>query len=246
LIGIIFISIFVINNIYSQSIYGESETDIGVRGSSVSAHGVLGSSIASYGVLGSSSTGIAVYGSSNSSYGVYGRSTSGTGVRGFSSQHHGAIFRGNKDGGYADIVLQGSSQTGTGDNGVIMSDPVFPGSDIFMVANDAVVTKIDNNNNDSGNFYVVDGNGANLFQVDHNGNVSAQGSTINGSDRNRKEQITDVLIQVFSKPSKKCPYTSGSIWEKLEDTSVPWLRISMQLLASEMMIGRSLLLMQME
>ena len=106
--------------------------------------------------------------------------------------YHGAYFRGDKDAGYVDIVLGSSSGISTGDNGVIMSDPSYSGSDIFLVGNDAVVARIDNNNNGTGNFLVYGENSEELFRVNHSGDVLVKGSTVHGSDRNRKERIVAI------------------------------------------------------
>lgn len=146
----------------------------------------------SQGIHGDSDNSIGVYGVSNSWFGVYGKSNTAYGLAGLSGQFHGALFRGYKDGGFADIVLAASSNSSTGDNGVIMSDPSFAGSDIFLKANDAVVVQIDNNNNTEGNFLVWDGNNTNLFLVTHDGDVLVKGATVHGSDRNQKEEITGI------------------------------------------------------
>ena len=73
-----------------------------------------------------------------------------------------------------------------------MSDPDVTGSNLFVAANHAVVAKIDKNKNGEGSFLVQDGLGCVLFQVDINGNVKVNNSTVHGSDRNRKEQINTV------------------------------------------------------
>ena len=143
-------------------------------------------------IYGQSASGTGVRGSSGNSYGVYGISFGSYGVSGYSLQHHGSVFQGKKEEGFADIILGAKDGTGAGDNGVIMSDPNYPNSDMLLIANDAVVIKIDNNENSSGNFNVQDGDGDVLFQVDESGTVSLKNSFLQRSDRNSKDHITNL------------------------------------------------------
>jgi hypothetical protein len=196
-----------------QGVNGTSSTWWGVRGTSNSSYGVYGSSTSSYGVYGQSNNDIGVRGVSISSHGVYGYSESDIGVFGFSFASHGAYFRGDKLGGFADIVLGASSNTNTGDNGVIMSDPDFPGSDIFLRSNDAVIIELDDNFGDEGNFEVWNANdqvvlraledgqfeiwdggitNERILLMQPDGDLFIDGNLSQGSDRNRKENITDV------------------------------------------------------
>ena len=115
--------------------------------------------------------GTGVAGIADMGYGLRGRSDTNYGLYAESRLFSGAYFRGEKGNGFADIVLGASPliDAANDDDGTIMSDPDAVGSDLFFVANDAVVAKIDRNNNGSGNFYVQDGNGTNLLQVTKSG-----------------------------------------------------------------------------
>ncbi|MCB0668234.1 MAG: tail fiber domain-containing protein [Saprospiraceae bacterium] len=178
-----------------QSIFSESEFEVAVRGKSINNGGVVGESTSSYGV----------YGGSSSSIGVYGYSVTSTGITGFSNHSYGASFRGSKDGGYADIVLRASSVDDTGDDGIIRSDPDVSGSDILLQGNDAVVARIDFNNNGTGNFFVRGQNNTILFRVAHDGTVSASGGFTHNSDRNLKEQIDDLSYGDVLKALQRMP-----------------------------------------
>jgi len=177
----------------------------GIVGQSDIFTGVLGESNSWFGVSGESDSYIGVSGRSVSHVGVSARSDDSYGLTARSDNFHAAYFRGDKEGGFADIVLLASGDNATGDNGVIMSDPSRDGSDLFMVANDAVVARIDNNKNGQGNFFVWDGEGTNLFQVNIDGDVLVKGSTVHGSDRNRKEQITDISYPKILQSIKEMP-----------------------------------------
>ena len=149
--------------------------DVGVHGRSFDAGD---------GVSGESFNGNGIYGISSNGYGVYGESRLG----------NGSYFIGRKQTSFADIVLGAEGKTGTEDNGVIMSDPAYGGSDIFLISNDALIIKIDNNQdaNEGGNFIIQDGAGTELFKVTESGTVSVQNSILQRSDRNSKELITDL------------------------------------------------------
>jgi hypothetical protein len=214
-VAVMAISILCIRHGHSQSILGESDigtgvfgtsnADIGVRGSSMSYIGVYGTSNTYFGVYGLSNFNAGVAGYSYSNAGVYGVSNNHIGIYGLSHNSHGAYFRGDKEGGFADIVLKASSGSSAGDDGVIISDPDVVGSDIFLKANDAVVVQIDKNNNSQGNFFVWDGSGTNLFQVTHDGDVLVKGATVHGSDRNRKEEITGISYSNVLQAIKDMP-----------------------------------------
>ncbi len=65
---------------------------------------------------------------SGQSYGVYGRSNSASGA--------GVVARGYELG--ADIILGGNGNVGTGDDGLISSNPSYPSSDIVLFTNDTI------------------------------------------------------------------------------------------------------------
>lgn len=119
---------------------------------------------------------------------------------------NGNYFRGDKGTGKADIILGGMSNgLSSGDDGVITSDPVYPGSDLFLQANDAVIARINNNSNGNGNFFVWDGNNTNLFQVQADGTVRVKGTTVHGSDLNMKESIQDLAYSEILKSVIEMP-----------------------------------------
>ena len=73
-----------------------------------------------------------------------------------------------------------------------MSDPSYGDSDIFLISNDAVVLELDNNRDQTGNFFIKAGDDSVIFQVTEGGTVYVKGSSVHGSDRNRKECIIDL------------------------------------------------------
>ncbi|MCB0686693.1 MAG: tail fiber domain-containing protein [Saprospiraceae bacterium] len=87
----------------------------------------------------------------------------------------GNYFRGSKGPGEADLILGGTfNGQSSGDDGVITSDPTIFTSDLIMEANDAVIARIDKNNNGQGNFFVWDDNATTLFQVSQAGDVTVR------------------------------------------------------------------------
>lgn len=158
--------------------------------------------------------GIGVRGVGENNVGVDGFSTQSYGVRGQSSQHHGAYFKGAN--GFASIVLGGSNYIAGDDDGVIMSDPFYTGSDIILVSNDAVVVKLDNDNNEAGQFEIRRGNNDVVFSVDESGNVKLNGTTIHSSDRNKKTNFqavatADILTKLCAIPIQKWNYKDGTM-----------------------------------
>lgn len=93
----------------------------------------------------------------------------------------------------------------SGDDAILQSNPEQAGGDLFLESNDAVVVRIDKNNNGQGNFFVWDDNATTLFQVTQAGNVYVGNSLVHSSDRNRKEKIdpinyTDILEALKDMP----------------------------------------------
>lgn len=169
----------------ARGIFGEATSTgngitYGVRGesSSTRGRGVLGEAKASSGVA------IGVRGES--------RSTEGRGVFGWANAENGAAFGvyGSSDspdgaGVYAlgrgehdpDLVLGGRSTSN--DNGVIWSDPSYPGSDIFIRSNDHVGIHLDRDGDgeDSSRLYVYNGDGNTIFRLDESGFLRVRNSS---------------------------------------------------------------------
>ncbi len=164
------------------------------------------------GVSASSTEGDGVYGYSESGRGVVGSSDYLYGLLGTSRYFHGAEFHG-ADGNFADIVLRGSNYINGGDNddGVIMSDPRFSGSDIWLVSNDKVIIELDNDTSQTGDFRILDDTNGIIFRVYETGTVQVKGTTVHGSDRHRKQNITavnyaDVLARISDMPVYRWQY----------------------------------------
>ena len=201
----------------STSSYGVQGSGIfqpGIYGTSQKHAGVLGVGIEFPGVMGQSDLVTGVAGYSNKGSGVFGNSTYSVAVSGISDEFHGSKFQGGP--GFADIVLEGSNYLGGNDDGVIMSDPDLPGSDIFLASNDAVIIELDKNGDETGNFEIWNGVGDKVFRLTDNGqteiwanfsfppvslrtfllertgNLTISGTLTEGSDRNRKENIRSI------------------------------------------------------
>lgn len=86
------------------------------------------------------------------------------------------------------VVLDPNS----GDDAILSSNPMDASGDLFLESNDAVIARIDKNDSDNGNFFVWDHAGTNLFQVTHAGDVISSKAIMQGSDRNRKDNIVDL------------------------------------------------------
>ncbi len=74
----------------------------------------------------------------------------------------------------ADLILAGNDASN--DDGRIYSDPAFPGSDTILVSNDAVQFELDNDNNESGNLWVLNGANTTVFSINENGDMTAIGT----------------------------------------------------------------------
>lgn len=195
---------FLVETVTTRAIRGESFSNTGVSGLSFEGNAVSGTTIEGAGVYGQSSDGVGLQALSQNNYSVSGRS--------FTS--HGAYFKGGS--GYASIVLGGSNYVAGSDDGVIMSDPAFTGSDIILVSNDAVVVKLDNDNNEAGQFEIRRGNNDVVFEVDESGNVKINGTTIHSSDRNKKAnfepiETEDILKKLCAIPIQKWNYKEDTL-----------------------------------
>lgn len=123
---------------------------------------------------GTGGNGIGVWGSQNGSgWGLYGTSVTGYGafVSSSSAGGRGLYARAGSDAD-ADIVLGGNNSTD--DDGRIISDPNYSGSDIFLTSNDAVVIELDSDAGtaEDADFSIENGDGALIFNVDDSGEVA--------------------------------------------------------------------------
>jgi hypothetical protein len=87
------------------------------------------------------------------------------------------------------LIVSGSANTGAGDNGIISSNPDYAGSDILLRSYDAVIVQLDYDNNELGDFGIVNGAGTTVFNVSEAGNVTINGSQVHASDRRLKKEI---------------------------------------------------------
>ena len=90
------------------------------------------------------------------------------------------------------LIVSGSSNTGAGDNGIISSNPDYLGSDLFLRSNDAVLVYLDYDDNETGDFGIVNGVGTTVFNVNEAGTVTVNGSTVHSSDRRLKKEIETI------------------------------------------------------
>jgi hypothetical protein len=80
-----------------------------------------------------------------------------------------------------DIVLRGNGSGNSVDDGIISSDPLYSGSDIYLRSNDALVVELDNDDNGSGSLIIRNGEDDDVFTVNESGNVSFDGGLQLGS-----------------------------------------------------------------
>lgn len=123
--------------------------------------------------------GIGVWGSQDGGgWGIYGTTVSGFAGR-FTATGAGGVgvYAQASSGADPDLILGGNTNTNQGDDGVISSDPLYPGSDIFLRTNDAVVIELDHDGNgEDADFMIQDKDGNLIFNVDESGAVTADGS----------------------------------------------------------------------
>jgi len=142
-------------------------------------YGVAGYSEENYGagVLGSAD--------SSSGYGGYFLNTAASGV---------GLYAKGSEGGAADMVLGGEGSGGNDDDGRILSDPAYNGSDIYLVSNDAIVLDLDNDNDEDGDLEVRNSGKTTILKAGENGGVNlgidaGGATTINIGDRYRDNAI---------------------------------------------------------
>ena len=172
----------------AAGVYGSSEED--------RTFGVLGESDLGIGVEGyignPSNNNTAVFGfNEGGGDGVGGYSAQGTGISGStdSAVGFGGYFENNVVGGAglyaqggddwsADIILGGQDAD---DDGTLYSDPTMPGSDLVLVSNDATAVVLDANNDEEGNFLVLNGSNDIVFEVNEQGDTNITGDlTVQG------------------------------------------------------------------
>ncbi len=105
--------------------------------------------------------------------------------------------------GQPDLVLGGGSNTVTGDDGILSSQPDYPSSDLIFYTNDAFAIYLnkDGSTGEDADFEIYDDAGSLIFnvdmsgRVDMNGPVYVNGTLVHGSDRNAKERVVSVDTQ---------------------------------------------------
>jgi hypothetical protein len=170
-----------IDNVVSgQTAYGVVGVAID-EGSLSDAVGVRGEAAGGYGVEGEGSRGLVGNGTLigvEAVGGFRGGSLLGTG------SGVGVYARGGPL-AVADLVLGGTS--GTSDDGILRSEPNLTDSDLFLLANDAVVVRLDADGNTAdSDFEIRDGGNSVIFAVDDSGEVTVDGIVVHSSDRERK------------------------------------------------------------
>jgi hypothetical protein len=124
---------------------------------------------------GTGGLGIGVWGSQNGSgWGLYGTSVTGYGAYLATTGAGGrGLYARGGSGSDADIVLGANDTSNLGDDGRIISDPNYSGSDIFLTSNDAVVVQLDSDASaEDADFTVQDRDNATIFNVDESGEAS--------------------------------------------------------------------------
>ena len=113
-------------------------------------------------------------GLSGITYGVYGRDWSADGYGGYfdnTAVNGVGLFASGGGSVAADIVLGGTASGGNDDDGRILSDPAYTGSDIYLVSNDAIVLDLDDDNNEDSALEVRNTNKTTVLKANENGNV---------------------------------------------------------------------------
>ncbi|PHS67312.1 MAG: hypothetical protein COB12_03975 [Flavobacterium sp.] len=112
--------------------------------------------------------------------GLYVGSAIDDGVHVASANDKGGVFIGTIAGVHAessidinpDLILGGTANTSTGDDGIITSDPAYSSSDIRIKSNDAVVIHLDQDNDEDGSFQIKNDIGTTIFDIDEYGNTT--------------------------------------------------------------------------
>jgi hypothetical protein len=132
---------------------------------------------ASFGVYVESPAGAGVQVDSPGNIGVWVTSAHGDGVvaNSVSSSHFGGHFANMADGG-GGLYARLGGNSASDDDGRIYSDPAYTGSDILLVSNDAVQLEMDNDNNEAGHFWLLNGANTTVFSVNESGDMVAIGT----------------------------------------------------------------------
>ena len=154
-----------------------SAAERGVNVDSAGGAGVFVSQAGTSGLYVNTATTNGLYVNEAGEHGVRARTTSADYFGGnfINAAPNGAGLRAKAgDGSTPDLILAGNNNTTGGDNGRISSDPDYESSDLFLVSNDAVVVKLNNDQNvedDGSAFSVRDQNNNDLFRIQDNGDI---------------------------------------------------------------------------
>jgi len=124
---------------------------------------------------GTGGNGIGVWGSqAGSGWGLYGTSVTGYGAYLTSSTAGGrGLYSRGGSGPDADIILGANGSSDSDDDGRIISDPNYSGSDIFLTTNDAVVVQLDADaNGEDADFSIQDKDQNTIYNFDESGQFS--------------------------------------------------------------------------
>ena len=100
------------------------------------------------------------------------------------ASNYGGRFRNSAAGGVG-LRAEGGDNTAAdlvlgdniiGDDGRIYSAPAAPGSDILLFTNDEIHLHLDENNDESGNFLILNGANTTVFSVNESGDMTATGT----------------------------------------------------------------------
>ncbi|MDH3651776.1 MAG: hypothetical protein OEQ53_18980 [Saprospiraceae bacterium] len=105
--------------------------------------------------------------------GVKGGSESGAGVKGTSQYFYGGYFI-NEMKSHPDLVVGGNLANA---NGIISSDPAFPGSSLFIRSNNSLLLQLDHNNDSDGFFTIQNGAGSAVLAVGEQGDMALAGNS---------------------------------------------------------------------
>ena len=154
---------------------------IAVFGISQSGQGIRGKSTHGTGIFGESTNSIGISAASDQSYALKARSFHSTG----------AFIRGGN--GIA-LELGGSdSEYGNGiDDSVIKSETGLSSGDLILVSNDIISLHIDDDGGSNSKLQVLNGANKEIMFLTETGNMDILGSLNQGSDVNRKHQISSI------------------------------------------------------
>lgn len=118
--------------------------------------------------------------------GVYVASAGDDGIHVASADDIGGVFIGTNSGVHSessidinpDLILGGTANTGTGDDGIISSDLNYTSSDIRLKSNDAVIIHLDQDDNEEGQFQIKNGENTTVLDIKENGETTIIGTFI--------------------------------------------------------------------